>query len=128
MPEAAEDAVNMSYQRKHLYAKEAFMTQFPVIDLEATGRRIKELRKEKHYSVEQVSEYMGFESVQAVYKWQSGKSLPTLDNMFALSRLFDTPIENILIERGESESSPLHYVRGTKIQLPVYIHFTRVLR
>ena len=77
------------------------MTDFPVIDLEATGRRIKDLRKEKNYTVEQISEYMGFGSVQAVYKWQSGKSLPTLDNMFALSRLFDTPIDGMLIEKED---------------------------
>ena len=89
------------------------MTNFPVIDLEATGRRIKELRKEKRISVAEISDFMGFESVQAVYKWQKGLCMPSLDNMYALSKLFDTPIENIIIERGESESSPLHFVKAT---------------
>lgn len=44
---------------------------------------------------------MGFESEQAVYKWQRGDSLPTVDNLYALSRLFGTSVDNIL--RGNKE-------------------------
>ena len=76
------------------------MKDYPVIDLAATGARIRQLRLKNNLRVEDVSEYMGFESVQAVYKWQRGESLPTVDNLFALSRLFGTSMENILIERG----------------------------
>ncbi len=71
---------------------------YPVLDIQATGERIRELRIEHDMRVEDISAYMGFESVQAVYKWQSGKSLPTVDNLFALSRLFEVPIEEILVE------------------------------
>ena len=53
--------------------------RYPVIDLKATGSRIKERRKEKHLTVSEVAEFMGFESLQAVYKWQRGDSLPTVD-------------------------------------------------
>jgi transcriptional regulator with XRE-family HTH domain len=53
--------------------------------------------------VREVSEYMGFESEQAVFKWQRGDSMPTLDNMLALSRLFNTPIDDILCERDDEE-------------------------
>lgn len=45
---------------------------YPTIDVVATGERIKQLRKKKHLTVEQISSFMGFESVQAVYKWQRG--------------------------------------------------------
>lgn len=72
--------------------------EYPTLDIKATGERIKKLRTEHKLTVEEISAYMGFESVQAVYKWQSGKSLPTVDNLFALSRLFGVPIENILVE------------------------------
>ncbi len=86
---------------------------YPVIDVKATGARIRQLRKDRHLRVEDISAFMGFESDQAVYKWQRGDSLPTLDNMYALSRLFETSIEDILQgsreEREESESSPLPF-------------------
>jgi len=75
------------------------MIAYPMIDLFATGNRIKEIRTEKKISVKEICEYMGFENPQAVYKWQRGESLPSLDNLFALSKLFGTPMEDILCER-----------------------------
>jgi len=81
--------------------------EFAVLNAKKTGERIKELRKENHLTVEEVSSYMGFESVQAVYKWQRGDSLPTVDNLYALSQLFRTPVDEILRgDRGEDLSSP----------------------
>lgn len=71
---------------------------YPVIDLKATGCRIKELRKQHGLSVNDISAYMGFEQPQAVYKWQRGESLPTLDNLYALSKLLKTSMEDILVE------------------------------
>lgn len=44
---------------------------------------------------------MGFAGPQAVYKWEWGKSLPTVDNLYALSRLFGVTIENILVGNDE---------------------------
>lgn len=75
--------------------------KFPVLDAKETGKRIKELRKACNLTVEKVAEFMGFESVQAVYKWQRGDSLPTLDNTYALAALFGTTVDDIL--RGSIE-------------------------
>lgn len=80
-------------------------TEYPVIDMQATGRRIRELREQNGFSVREISEYMGFSEPQAVYKWQSGQSLPTVDNLLALSKIFQTSIEDILI--GDDEMSSL---------------------
>lgn len=74
---------------------------YPVLDLKATGERINQLRKDNNLRVIDVAEYMGFESTQAVYKWQRGESLPTVDNLYALSRLLHTSVDDILI--GEKE-------------------------
>ena len=82
------------------------MTGYPTLDPKATGRKIRELRRERHIKVGDIAEYMGFESQQAIYKWQRGDSLPTVDNLFALSRLFGTPIDDILIGMGEDDESP----------------------
>ena len=60
---------------------------------------IERLRKEKGLRVKDISSYMGFLEPQAVYKWQQGKALPSLDNMFALSVLFQVPMENILVRQ-----------------------------
>ncbi len=64
---------------------------------EETGRRIKELIVEKGYTVKDVQGAMGFENPQAIYKWISGKSMPSLDNIVILSKMLNTEIENILV-------------------------------
>lgn len=79
---------------------------YPVLDARATGARIKELRKARHLTVEDVAGFMGFESEQAVYKWQRGDSLPTVDNLYALSRLFGTTVDDILVGSIERDESP----------------------
>lgn len=66
-----------------------------------TGKRIRELLKQNGYSVRDIQEAMGFENPQAVYKWTSGKSLPSIDNLLILSRLLHTNIENILVIDGD---------------------------
>lgn len=75
---------------------------FPTLDLKATGANIAALRKAKGYSVRDLQEFFGFEQPQAIYKWQWGQSLPSVDNLYALSLLLDTPINDILVSTEQS--------------------------
>ena len=75
------------------------MKQFPVIDPVATGKNIIRLRTERGMTVRDLQVYFGFEEPQAIYKWQQGKSLPSVDNLYALGALFEVPMEDILVSR-----------------------------
>ncbi len=70
---------------------------FPLIDIQATGKNIKRLRQERNLSVKDLQHYFGFEEPQAIYKWQWGQCLPSVDNLFALCYLFDVKFEDILV-------------------------------
>ena len=72
--------------------------QFPVIDLQRTGANIVRLRQARGLSVRDLQQYFGFEEPVAIYKWQKGQSLPTVDNLFALSTLLGVPMNEILVE------------------------------
>ena len=71
------------------------------IQQKETGSRIKSLLRESGYTVRDIQNAMGFENPQAVYKWISGKCLPSLDNFLILSRLLNTSIEDILVVDGD---------------------------
>lgn len=73
--------------------------QFPVIDPVATGKNIIRLRTERGIAVRDLQAYFGFEEPQAIYKWQQGKSLPSVDNLYALGALFEVPMDDILVCR-----------------------------
>jgi transcriptional regulator with XRE-family HTH domain len=72
-------------------------TPFPVIDPVATGKNIVRLRTERGLSVRDLQAYFGFEEPQAIYKWQQGKSLPTVDNLYALGALLEVSMNEILV-------------------------------
>ena len=87
-----------------------------VIDMKETGRNMKEMLKERHIKVSEVSRYMGFQEPQAVYKWLRGDSLPTVDNLLRLSKLLNVPMQEIIksyeIKDGqECPSFPLPCIR-----------------
>lgn len=70
---------------------------FPVIDPVATGENIMRLRKERGMTVKDLQAYFGFEEPQAIYKWQKGKALPSVDNLYALGALLEVPMDDILV-------------------------------
>lgn len=73
------------------------MFSIPTVDLIATGKNIENLRKEAGYSVKELQEIFGFGTPQAIYKWQHGTALPTVDNLVLLSAIFKVSIDEILV-------------------------------
>ena len=73
------------------------MIVFPTIDLVATGKNIIKLREESGLSVRDLQNIFGFATPQAIYKWQHGTALPTIDNLIVLSAVFNVSLEEIII-------------------------------
>lgn len=71
--------------------------KYPIINLEKTGENIKNLREAKNISVKELQDILGFTTPQAIYKWQWGESLPSIDSLVVLAKVFETTIQNILI-------------------------------
>ena len=73
-----------------------------MIEQDETGRNIRRLRREKGLRVRDIQEACGFEQPQAVYKWLSGQSLPSIDNLLILTKLLSTTVEGILVTSGDA--------------------------
>lgn len=69
---------------------------FPVIDKRKTGICLRRLMDERNLSVRDVQHFLGLGSVQSVYHWLNGQSMPTIDNLYALSELFQVPIDDMV--------------------------------
>ena len=74
----------------------------PSIDLTATGIRITQLRQQTGLSVRELQEIFGFNTPQAIYRWQRGITLPTLDNLVVLAAVFGTTLDAIVVRAGSS--------------------------
>lgn len=73
------------------------MLDLPAIDPVRTGENIANLRKQAGLTVHDLQRIFGFNSPQAIYKWQSGASLPSVDNLLVLSKVLHVRIEDILV-------------------------------
>ena len=78
------------------------MSILPCIDLAATGIRITQLRKRNGMTVQDLQNVFGFSTPQAIYKWQRGAALPTLDNLVVLAAVFGTTMDAIIVRTGVS--------------------------
>lgn len=66
------------------------------LDLKLIGENLKQCRKAKNLTVEQVREYMRLGTPQAVYKWEAGKSCPPGDSLLALMELYHAEVSDII--------------------------------
>ncbi len=73
------------------------MCSVPIINLNKTGQNILTLRRERGLSVRALQDLLGFATPQAIYKWQQGLTLPSIDNLVALSCILQVPIDAILV-------------------------------
>ncbi len=73
------------------------MITMPIINMTATGQNIEKLRKAAGFSVRELQEVFGFGTPQAIYKWQHGTTMPTIDNLVVLAAIFKVRIDDILV-------------------------------
>lgn len=68
----------------------------PVINMAATAANIKSYRIKSGYSVREIQSVFSFSSPEAIYAWEKGKYLPTIDNMIVLSALYGVSVDDIV--------------------------------
>jgi transcriptional regulator with XRE-family HTH domain len=73
------------------------MSTIPVINVTATGANIARLRQSAGISVRQLQTIFGFSTPQAIYKWQRGAAMPTVDNLVVLAAVFGVTVDQILV-------------------------------
>ncbi len=77
----------------------------PSIDMEATGSNIERLRLRAGMTVQDLRSVFGFNTPQAIYRWQRGESLPTIDNLLVLAAVFGTTMDAIIVRAGAASRS-----------------------
>ena len=62
-----------------------------------TGKQLKRIRKEHNFSVQDIQHQIGLISAQAIYKWERGQALPSLDNIVILAKLYEVTLDDLLV-------------------------------
>lgn len=96
--------------------------EYPAIDMMKTGQLIKKIMILKGLTVRDIQAFLGLATPQGIYHWFDGRSLPTLDNIYALSELFRVPVDAML--RGNRKYSPGSNMNPVINRL--YVYFERL--
>lgn len=86
--------------------------EYPVINTKKTGNKIKEVCERQGIRPKDIQEYMGFSALQSVYDWFRGKNLPTVDNLYALSRLLRVSMDTLVVASDQAESGDMCELRA----------------
>lgn len=79
------------------------MNAIPAINMAATGRNIAKLREAAGLTVKELQEIFGFATPQAIYKWQHGTAMPTIDNLVVLAAVLAVPMDAIIVVDANAE-------------------------
>lgn len=66
------------------------------INQAATGMAIKQARLSSGFTVKTTANFFGC-SFQTVYRWENGTSIPSMENLFAMTRLFKVSMDELIV-------------------------------
>lgn len=68
------------------------------INMEKTGKKIKEMREKSGMTIRQVQDACGI-SAAAVCKWQNGQAVPSIDNLLILSEIWNVKMDDLIVRK-----------------------------
>lgn len=95
----------------------------PAIDQRATGRQILRFLKLRGFTVQDVKDRLMLGCVQSVYHWLDGQSLPSLDNLYALSKMLGVPMDRLIIGTEDYEKT-----KPLKEKLKHLLYYGKIVR
>lgn len=69
---------------------------YPTVDSKKTGQKIKQLMLENNLTPKDIQEYLSLACIQTIYRWLNGITIPSVDNLYALSALFNVSMDEII--------------------------------
>ena len=95
-----------------------------VLDMVKTGQNLKRIMQLKGYTVKDIQEHLKLSTPQAIYHWFDGMTMPTLDNMYALSELFRMPVDAIV--RGNRKFVYVPF--NDRLCIRIYTYYEKIIQ
>ncbi len=85
--------------------REVRQFMFPFIDKKLTGIRLQFWMRVNNLTPKDIQQYLSLTCVQTVYRWLEGVNLPSVDNLYALARLFNTRIDYLVVGKENNNTN-----------------------
>lgn len=97
---------------------------YPIIDKKKTGINLRRHMDKNNISVKDLQRYLELGSVQSIYHWLNGISLPTIDNLYALSELFQLPMDGLICGNRSIETKKEEISNMDRHTRRLYLYYT----
>lgn len=98
---------------------------FPTINKKETGVNLRRIMDIRGVKPKDIQEYLGLGCVQSIYRWLDGVSMPTVDNLYAISKMLQVPMDSIVCgNAGTTEKQMNAYL--TDQERRIYIYYKKL--
>ena len=101
---------------------EKIKTKESSIDLMMTGQVMKREIKKKGYTVRELQKKLGLSCPQPIYRWLQGRTLPSIDNLYMLSRLLRLTVDDLIVPM-QNQAWILQEVCNMKFDVRMWAYF-----
>lgn len=71
------------------------------LDMIMSGQILRNMISKHGYTIKEIQKKLNLSCPQPIYRWMSGKAMPTLDNLYMLSHMLGTHMEDLLVPRQD---------------------------
>ena len=101
-----------------------FMQIYPVIDVQETGRQLRTECERRQVTPKELQEFLGLAALQSIYNWFQGRTLPSLDNFYALSCYLGIRMEELVVPKRRAREVPVREAaRAMERRMVAYLGF-----
>lgn len=99
---------------------------YPNIDMMQTGKQLKRYIKNAGMTVKDIQEYLVLSCPQPIYRWISGKILPSVDHLLMLSELFGVHMEELLVKKKKNIFTEIAANTDNHIENRIFVYCKKI--
>lgn len=93
---------------------------YPDIDMEKTGKLIRQRILGAGLTVKDIQEKLYLSCPQPIYRWFKGQILPSVNHLYALSKLLGIHMEELLVQKKNTNIIDISRLAGREKRLCAY--------
>ena len=98
---------------------------FPTINKKETGVNLRRIMDIRGVKPKDIQEYLGLGCVQSIYRWLDGVSMPTVDNLYAISKMLQVPMDSIVCGNAGTTEKQMNAC-PTAQKRRIYIYYKKM--
>lgn len=90
------------------------------LDMIQTGKKIHDIFLKNGCTVKDIQCFLNLACPQSVYRWIKGQTLPSIDNLYRMTKIFQIHMEDMLVAKNFDRDINLLHIAENRADYPLY--------